>query len=686
MSNNITEEMIKIKENCFVNQTTCNDCGLACLTMILKSFGINVSLDDIKVDFKNGDEKASVYDIIKLSNKYGVTAGGYKNVIIDNAKLPCIAHVIDDDKQHFVVVMRVLKDKVLIADPARRIMYVDKTDFLKKYTGVVVMFEKKIDVLKDVLKNKKMIFKILALSFALTFLNVLFSFMVPVVVGKIGSDKNIFVILLLIFVFLLIGVLKDLTSYYKSFFSVKFQLFIDKFITIPTIDKIISLPHAFYHSNGSGELIAKINDLSYMKEAVFSFVDVVIINVLLVLFGLLVMSFSDFIIVLINVPLIIIIYLVNRSFIRKNLSKSYDLQRLNEKLSNKLTDVFNSILTIKNLTKEKYFKNKINTLYDEVLNKYKTFVISYQKMELLTSVMITFFTILIFLLLVLKDASLTRILLFISIESMITGALIQLNKLMPLYADFKNVYVRVNDIYKQKELSKTKETIDISNILIKNLRYSYNNKMVLNGVWLEIKKGDWIMVTGPNGSGKSTLFKLLTKQVPYYGNSIFINGVNIRNVDEMVVRNSICYVDQKIKLINESIKENIFMGDFFDNKVVNTSLVKDILIKNKIDYDYVIDNTNSNISAGQMGKIAVAQALNANKEIIIFDETTSSMDVLSEKKVLDNIRQNYKDKTIILITHRRSNVSYFNKIVTFQDGKIIKLQGGKNEKIIKQRV
>lgn len=685
MSNNITEEMIKIKENCFVNQTSCNDCGLACLTMILKSFGINVSLDDIKHDFKMGDEKASVYDIIKLSNKHGVIASGYKNVIIDSAKLPCIAHVIDEDKQHFVVMMRVLKDKVLIADPARRIMYVDKTSFLEKYTGVVIIFEKKTDVLKDVLKNKKMIFKILTLSFGFTFFNVLFSFMVPVVLEKNGSNKSIIVILLII-VFLLIGILKDITCYYKSFFSVKFQLFIDKFITIPTINKIISLPHKFYHSNGSGELIAKINDLSYMKEAVFSFVDVVIINVLLILFGLIVMAFSDMVIVLINVPLIIIIYLANRSFIRKNLSRSYDLQRLNEKLSNKLTDVFNSILTIKNLTKEKYFKNKINTLYEEVLNKYKTFVISYQKMELLSSVIITFFTILIFLLLVLKNTSLSHILLFVSIESMITGALIQLNKLMPLYADFKNVYVRVNDIYKQKELSKTKDTIDINDIIVKNLRYSYNNKMVLNGIHLEIKKGDWVMITGPNGSGKSTLFKILTKQVPYYGNSVFINDVSLRNIDEMVVRNSICYVDQKIKLINESIKENIFMGDFFDNKVINTSLVKDILVKNNIDYDYVIDNTNSNISAGQMGKIAVAQALNANKNIIIFDETTSSMDVLSEKKLLDNIRQNYQDKTIILITHRRSNVNYFNKILTFKDGKIINLQGGKNEKIINQRV
>ncbi len=683
--NNITEEMIKIKEKCFVNQTSCNDCGLACLSMILKHHGINVSLDDLKADFKKGDEKASVYDIIKLSSKYNVDASGYKNVVIDNANLPCIAHVIDDDKQHFVVVAKVLKDKVLIFDPARKIMNIQKTDFLKKYTGVVIMFEKKNNLIKDVLKNKKMIFKTLVFSFVITLLSVLFSFMIPVIIGKINEGAKLIVIFLFILFFLLVGVLKDVVNYFKSVLLVKFQLFIDKFITIPTINKIISLPHVFYHSNGSGELIAKINDLSYIKDAIFSFVDVVIVNVLLVIFSLFVMMISDFTAFFVNVILVVISCLINRTFIRNNLSKSYDLQRLNEKLSNKLTDVFSAILTIKNLVKEKYFKNKIKVLYDEVLNKYNSFSISYQKVELQISILFTLFTILTFSLLVFKGASLSRILLFVSIESTLTAALLQLHKLLPLYADFRNVYARVNEIFKQKELRETKEAIDINRVYINKLKYNYNNKKVLNNVFLEIKKGDWIMVNGPSGSGKTTLFKLLTKQIPYFGNSVFINGRNIKNIDEEIIRNSVCYVDQKIKLINESIKENIFLDDFYDDKVISTSLVKDMLLEKNIDYDYVIDNTNSNISAGQIGKIAIAQALNTNKDFIIFDETTSSMDILSEKTVLENIKQNYNGKTIVLITHRRSNVKYFNKIITFKNGKIIKLQGGKNEKIIKQR-
>ena len=140
----------------------------------------------------------------------------------------------------------------------------------------------------------------------------------------------------------------------------------------------------------------------------------------------------------------------------------------------------------------------------------------------------------------------------------------------------------------------------------------------------------------------------------------------------MAIRNSILYVDQKIKVLNESIKENIFMGDFYDEDVLKTSLVDKMLKENNIDYDYLIDNTNSNLSGGQISKIAIAQALNKKSDIIIFDETTSNLDEKTEKIILENIKNNYKDKTIILISHRKSNVNLFNKILNFNNGRLIK--------------
>lgn len=676
MYNNITEEMIKIKEICFVNQTSNNDCGLACLTMILKYFGIRTSFERLKENFNQNDKKMSVYDIVKLSKQNGVEACGYKKVFLNQIKLPCIIHLIDNEKQHFVVLLKVLKNKFLIADPARRIMYVDKDDLLKKYTGVAILFERKTNVFSTLFKNKKMIFKTIGFSLILTCLSGIFSLMVPLIINMINKGENKYTIIIIASFFLIIGILKDFISYLKSIFSVKFQLFIDKFITIPTINKIINLPHMFYHSNGSGNLIAKINDLSYIKEAIFNFVEVVIMNSLVITFCILVMFFSNWIIAICNLIFILITLLISHRFVLNNLSKSCDLQYLNEKLSNKLTDVFNSILTIKNLAKEKYFKNKINILYKEILIKYKDFTISYQKKELLFSMLITFFTFLELVLLVVKNSSLAEIIFFLSIQTMLFTSVLEISKLLPLYADFKSVYKRMKNVMHQKELIDEKDDIKINNINIKNLSYLYNDKKVLNDISFNINKGEWIMINGPTGSGKSTLFKLLSKQILYEGNSIYINGINICDIKEEIIRNSVVYVDQKIRLINGSIEENIFMGDKLDEKVIKTVMLDDDLKEISANYNYVIDNTNSNLSAGQACKIAIAQALNTKRDFIIFDETTSSLDVLSEEKILYNIKKNYKDKTIILITHRKTNIKFFDRIINFENGKIKKFQRG----------
>lgn len=680
MYNNITEEMIKIKENCFVNQTSNNDCGLACLTMILKYYGVDENLNDIKKKFKYSDEKVSVYDLVKLSNEKGILATGYKNVSLTSIKVPCIAHLVYDEKQHFVVIIKILKNKILVADPARRIMYIDKNSFLKKYTGVAILFEEKEKNNSFILKNKSIILKSIFLSFIFTLFSVLYSFMIPLAVKNINTGKKS--IIIFSFSFLIIGLLKNIIGYVKSSFSVKLQLFIDKFITIPVINKIISLPHLFFYSNGSGNLITKINDLSYIKDTIFNFIEVILLNIILIIVVIILMLFNDWFIALINIPFILLIYLINHIFISKNLYKSYDLQSLNEKINNNLMDTFTSILTIKNLAKEEYFKRKINNLYETFLNKYHKLSLLYQKKELLTSSFITFFNILLLTIFILKNYSVTRIILMFSFETILIDAILEINKFLPLYSDFKSAKQRIMEISNKKELLSTNDNILINNIFINKLTFKYNNKIILKDITLNINKGDWIMVLGPTGSGKSTLFKLLTKQINYNGSNIFINKINISNIKEEVIRNSITYVDQKIKLINDSIKENIFMGDKVDNSVLKNAMVHSILKEKNTNYNYVIDNTSSNISAGQASIIAIAQALNSNKDFIIFDETTSSLDVSKEDKILNNIKQNYPNKTIILITHRKTNIKYFNRIITFKNKGILEVKRRENEKII----
>lgn len=680
LSNNITEEVIKIKQNCFVNQTSVNDCGAACLTMILKLKGVNTTLEDVKKQMCFSQKGVSAYDIVKVSNQNGVIANGYKGVSLNDAKTPFIAHIINDNgTQHFIVVLKVLKKRVLIADPARKIMYVDKSEFLSKYTKIAIMFDEDKNILKEILNNKIVVLKIIIVTLLLVLLNVFFSCLVPFIINLIDNN-NINLVHLSLFIFLIIGVLKDVINYLRNILILHFRIITDKVITIPTLKKLINLPHKFYHLNGPGELISKVNDLSYIKEAIFNVIEVLIISVLLVFISIIIVSSFNIGLFLINLLFILILFLINKSFLKKHLSKTYDLQLSNEVLNSNLVDTFNSITMIKNLSKEEYFNARITKSYNDVLTKYKKINTIYYKKDIITSIILSLFTIFILFFVIINFNNTSDILFVMSIQNIIISSISEIFNLSSLYADFKSSYHRAKVIFNEKQINNSKEFINIQNIQFKNISYKYRDNFVLKGISFEINKGDWIMVNGPSASGKSTLFKLLCKQISTMNNEIYINKKSIKEYSYDEIRNSITYVDQKLRLFNSSIKENIFMETKINKKVLKTALINDVLKENNITLDYVIDNNNSNLSGGGISKIAIAQSLNLNKDVIIFDETTSSLDIKTEKLILNNIKKYYKDKTIILITHRNSNTKYFNKIITLENGKLKFNKGGYSEK------
>lgn len=679
MPNNMGEEVINIKENFFVSQTNTNDCGAACITMILNIKGIKTSLDDIKKILPIDSEGSSLYDIIKVFKKYNVDASGYKNVNVEDLKTPCIVHIINKDGlQHFVVVLKVLKDKVLIADPAFKIMNVKKSDFDKRYTKVALMFEEKKNFYKLFFKNKVIIVKLLLSIFILTVVSLFFSYLLSFTVKLLDKKIDDYVVVMYFILFLLLGFSKNFLKYIKSCLSLKFQILVDKTITIPTIKKLINLPHNFYHTSSPGELISKINDLSFIKEMVFKIVEVLCVDIVLIVSSLILVCFLNIYFLPINILLFLFFYFISKNFIKRHLYDSYELQMENENLNNKIVDTLSSILQIKNLSKEHFFKENIKGIYNNFLSKYSSLFKNYQKKDLIVSLFVTIIIVFLAAFLYFQKQSIALIIFIFSLENIIIDCLYEIFNITPLYADFKNAVLRINDIYKLDNHDSNYNKLDIKNIYFKNLYYKNKNKLILKNISFEINSGEFIIINGPTGSGKSTIFKLLTKQINNINNNIFINGKSIRNISQSELNNSILYVDQKIRLLNLSIKDNIFMGDNIDNKVLDVSLVSYFLKENNIDYNYIIDKTNSNLSGGQISKIAIAQALNSKKNIIIFDETTNAIDEKTERIILKNIKKHYKNKTIILISHRKSNYDLFDKVITIENG-MVKKKGVKND-------
>ena len=211
---------------------------------------------------------------------------------------------------------------------------------------------------------------------------------------------------------------------------------------------------------------------------------------------------------------------------------------------------------------------------------------------------------------------------------------------------------------------------------IKNLSFSYsNNKIVqLNNINMNLKKGSIIGITGKTGSGKSTLFHLMLGLIKPKEGDIFYNGESIfNNLNKW--REKIGYVSQNVFLLNSSIKNNVtfnFLEEAVDSKKLETA-INIAQLKKKITslpngIDTNVGSDGLKLSGGERQRIALARALYKDPEIYFMDESTSSLDANTEKLILEAIKKDVNDKTVILIAHRKTTLDKCDEVLTLKDG------------------
>ena len=213
----------------------------------------------------------------------------------------------------------------------------------------------------------------------------------------------------------------------------------------------------------------------------------------------------------------------------------------------------------------------------------------------------------------------------------------------------------------------------------KSIKFSYgSNKVVFDNLNFEIKKGDLIGIYGKSGSGKSTFLNLFTGLVYPSSGEIHIDSNKIENLRNDSWHHQIGYVTQNTFLINDTIKKNIAFG-IEDLKIDLTRLEKVIkdadlrdLIKDR-GLEYIIKENGMGLSGGQKQRVSIARALYKNPKILIFDEATSSLDNSSENFIIDTIKKLRKDKTVIIVSHKLSNLVICDQVYEMnKNGKLSK--------------
>ena len=245
-----------------------------------------------------------------------------------------------------------------------------------------------------------------------------------------------------------------------------------------------------------------------------------------------------------------------------------------------------------------------------------------------------------------------------------------------LSKEIKTINEFLNKNLNSSEENKINKLDEFNYLDIKNLSFSYsNNKIVqLKNINMSLKKGSIIGITGKTGSGKSTLFHLMLGLIKPKEGDIFYNGESIfNNLNRW--RGKIGYISQNVFLLDSSIKNNItfnFLDETIDSKKLETAIdiaqlrKKITSLPNGIDTNVGADGLK--LSGGEKQRVALARSLYRDPEIYFMDESTSALDVNTEKLILESIKKNSSDKTVILIAHRKTTLDKCDEVLTLEDG------------------
>ncbi|MCT7616023.1 ABC transporter ATP-binding protein [Aliarcobacter butzleri] len=232
-----------------------------------------------------------------------------------------------------------------------------------------------------------------------------------------------------------------------------------------------------------------------------------------------------------------------------------------------------------------------------------------------------------------------------------------------------------------KTFEKARQDIDIK---LENLNFSYNeNKEILKNISLEIKAGEKVALIGASGSGKTTLAQIIAGFYTKTSGEQKYNNIKIEDLDKKSLRDKIFLVLQMPILFNNTLRFNITMGDETINdediyKALDIAQLKQSVKDLKDGLDTLVGKFGIRLSGGQRQRLSIARMIIANPSVVIFDESTSALDVNTETKLFNDLERILKSKTVITIAHRLSTVKNAQKIYVLDDGKIVQ-SGTHNE-------
>lgn len=673
-----------------VRQQDEKDCGVCSLLSIIRYYKGNVSLEQLRLDARTNNEGTTALNLVLASQKYGFDAVGMKVENLNDIKrLPAIAHLnLKKGYSHYVVIEKVTKDKIILMDPAKGKVVKFLWEFQKEWSGVVLIFypKQKIMVLKNdvtlftifkkVFISEKNLIKIIVLvSFLLTIFTIALGYYFQMFNSLYLNKYPINYLKVLVLVFAIFTCFKLFLTYYRSYLENHLNKNIDCLITSDFLKHLFNLPLNVITSRKSGEILSRVNELTSIKGLITEIFITYTLDFLIVVI-------TTFLLIRISSKLFLILFLTTIFYLfvgiitKKSIfEKAYQNISIESEFNNTVLENIKMINSIKNLDAVDGTLNKIERklthyLYDTykvntILNKINIFKVSCYEIGFFLINTFGFYF-------VYKGIiNMIDLITFNALLNLYFEPLKNIVDSIPKYSFMKASITKINDFLGVRaEILGEEASTDGYDISINNLNYSYNKyQNVLKSVNLNIKEGEFVLLQGASGSGKSTLCSILNKYITDYTGDILFGTMNYKDLSIKTIRDNIVYVGQNENIFTGSIKENITFGnkvsDLNFDKICKICKVDDVANKKTFRYESLIGSDEGNISGGEKQRIILARAVLKDFNVLILDEALSEVDIKLELEILKNIRDNYKDKTIIYISHKKyPNV--FDKVISME--------------------
>lgn len=688
-----------------VKQHDLKDCGCACLATICKQYGLKYPISKIREVAGTDKKGTSALGLVQASEKLGFVAKGVKanspEDILGEIPLPAIAHVIIDKKlMHYVVIHKISKEEIIIADPAKGIKKYKLEEFFKIWTGVLIIMTpttkfQKGNEIKGVFSRffelirpqKSLLINIFLSSILITIFGILGSFYFKLLVDDLVPSGLIKSLHMFSIGFIILIIFKVIMEAFRTQLLIHLGQKLDIPLMLGYYEHVINLPMNFFGKREVGEIISRFNDASKIRAAISGVTLTMMIDVFMVIIGGVTLYMQSPLLFGITIIPLVIYGIIVFTFKKKIEDINRETMESNAKVTSYLVESINGISTIKAFNAEREVNSETEKRFIKFIkNIFNNGYINNLQMTLKRLVKGIF----------------SIAILWVGTVQVINGnisfgELLSFNALLIYFLDpIENIInlqptvqtaivaaerlAEILDLSLEKDENEHKKIIPNTlngEIEFKNLDFRYGSRrLVLKNINLKVKQGERIALVGESGSGKTTLVKLLMNFYQCEKGELLINKFNIKDINIEALRDKIAYISQETFLFNGTIIENLSLGNpylTYDEiiEACKKAQIHDFINSLPLRYNTLIEENGSNFSGGQKQRLSIARAILRKPEILIMDEATSNLDSITERAIENTIHEFSKGMTTIIIAHRLSTIMRCDNIYILENGEII---------------